>query len=344
MISSKKIGILLKYIWTKFKRRPIFLNLEVTKRCNARCKHCDYWRGPHEPELKDYVPVVQKINPLIISFTGGEPLVRKDIFDIIKNMKEKGGLLYLTMVTNGALLNLEKAKRLRKAGIDQLSISLDFLDERHDQTRGIKDLYAHLSNLIPNLSQIGFDNVALNTVIMESNLEQITQIAEQAWRWGVKVSYSSYCDMKNNDRSLSVHSENLDKLKKIVAELIQYKSSLGNITNSTYYLKRIPVYFERGKINGCLAGLRWLQVTPDGYLKPCSELPPIGHFEDFPLPREKVSCQSCWYSCRGEAQAPLSLRRLAEIIGNARNNRKKTGHFVDDNKKALLGIERTKLP
>ena len=331
MIFSKKIGILLKYIWTKFKRRPIFLNLEVTKRCNARCKHCDYWKGPHEPELKDYIPVIQKINPLIISFTGGEPMVRKDIFDLIQNIKEKGGLLYLSLVTNGALLNLEKAERLSKAGIDQLSISLDFLDERHDQNRGIKGLFAHLSNLIPNLSHIGFDNVALNTVIMESNLDQITQIAEQAWRWGVKVSYSSYCEMKNNNRSLSVHSENLDKLKKIVAKLIQYKSSLGNITNSTYYLERIPAYFERGEINGCLAGQRWLQVTPDGYLKPCSELPPIGYFEDFPLPRQKVSCQNCWYSCRGEAQAPLSLKRLAEIIENVRNNRRKTFHFVGNN-------------
>lgn len=329
-------------MWTKFKRRPIFLNLEVTKRCNAQCKHCDYWRGPHEPELKDYLPVIQKINPLIVSFTGGEPLVRKDIFDLIQNLKEKGGLLYLTMVTNGALLSLEKAKRLRKAGIDQLSVSLDFLDERHDQNRGIKGLYAHLSNLLPNLSYIGFDNVALNTVIMESNLDQITQIAEQAWRWGIKVSYSSYSDIKTSNRSLTVRSEKIEKLKKIVAKLIQYKSSLGNITNSTYYLKRIPAYFERGKINGCLAGQRWLQVTPDGYLKPCSELPVIGYFEDFPLPTKKVSCQSCWYSCRGEAQAPISLRRLAEIMGNVRNNRRKTSHSFESKKKALLRIERTK--
>lgn len=315
--------MILKYAWTKFKRRPLFLNLEVTKRCNAKCQHCDYWKGPHEEELKDYAPVIQKINPLLISFTGGEPLVRKDIFDLIQNIKEKGEWLYLTLVTNGALLNLERAERLKKAGIDQLSISLDFLDERHDQTRGIKGLYAHLSNLIPDLSHIGFDNVVLNTVIMETNLDQSTKIAEQAWHWGVKVSYSTYCEMKNNDRSLSVHSENLDKLKKTVANLIQYKSLRGNINNSTYYLERIPTYFEKRKIDGCLAGRRWLQVTPDGYLKPCSELQPLGYFEDFPLPRQKVTCQSCWYSCRGEAQAPLSLRRLAEIIGSVRNHKRK---------------------
>jgi len=179
--------------------------------------------------LKDYVPLVQKISPLIISFTGGESLVRKDIVDLIQNI-EKKGLLYLTMVTNGVRLNLEKAKKLRKGGIDQLSISLDFLDERHDQTRGIKGLYAHLSNLMPGLSQIGFDYVALNTVIMENNLDQITQIAEQDWRRGVKVSYSSYYDMKNNDRFLSGRYENLDRLKKIVAQLIQYKSLLGKHT------------------------------------------------------------------------------------------------------------------
>lgn len=337
MTSSKKITIILKYIWTKFKRRPIFLNLEVTKRCNARCKHCDYWKGPHEPELNDYVPVIQKINPLILSFTGGEPLIRKDIFDLIQNIKEKRGLVYLTLVTNGALLNLEKARKLKKAGIDQLSISLDFLDERHDQTRGIKGLFAHLSNLLPDLSLIGFDNVVLNTVIMESNLDQITCIAEQAWRWGVRVSYSTYCDMKNNDRSLFVPHENLDKLKKIVAQLVQYKSSLGNINNSTYYLERIPLYFEKGKIDGCLAGKRWLQVTPDGHLKPCSELPPLGYFEDYPLPQKKIFCQSCWYSCRGEAQAPLTLRRLKEIIEGVRNNKGMRSRFFRNSLKCSSG-------
>jgi MoaA/NifB/PqqE/SkfB family radical SAM enzyme len=323
MTSSKKIGMILKYTSLRFKRRPIFLNLEVTKRCNARCQHCDYWKEPHEEELKDYAPVIQKVNPLIISITGGEPLVRKDIFDLIGNIKEKGGLVYLALVTNGALLNLEKAQRLKKAGIDQLSISLDFLDERHDQTRGITGLSAHLSDLLPKLSRTGFDNVVLNTVIMETNLDQITQMAEQAWHWGIKVSYSTYCEMKNNNQSLSVRSENLDKLKQIVAKLIQYKHSLGNINNSTYYLEKIPTYFERRKIDGCLAGERWLQVTPDGYLKPCSELPSIGYFEDFPLPRQKVLCQNCWYSCRGEAQAPLSLRRLAEIIKSVRNHKRK---------------------
>ncbi len=330
MTSSKRASIIFKYIWTRLKRRPIFLNLEVTKRCNARCKHCDYWKGPHEPELEDYVPVVQKINPLIVSFTGGEPLVRKDIFDLIQNVRERGGLIYLIMVTNGALLSLKKAERLKKAGINQLSVSLDFLDERHDHTRGIKGLYAHLSKLLPGLSQIGFDYVALNTVIMENNLDQITRIAEQARKWGVEVSYSSYCDMKNNDRSLWVQSENSDKLKKIVGQLIRYRSSLGNITNSTYYLRRIPAYFETGRVNGCLAGRRWLQVTPDGCLKPCSELPVIGHFEEFPLSRKKVSCQRCWYSCRGEAQAPVSLSRVTEIITRVRNKRKKELPVVEN--------------
>jgi MoaA/NifB/PqqE/SkfB family radical SAM enzyme len=323
MTSSKKIGMILKYISHRFKRRPVFLNLEVTKRCNARCRHCDYWKESYQEELKDYVPVIQKINPLIISFTGGEPLVRKDIFDLIQNIKAKGELLYLALVTNGALLNLEKAERLKRAGIDQLSISLDFLDERHDQTRGIRGLFAHLSDLLPSLSRIGFDNVVLNTVIMETNLDQIIRMAEQAWHWGVRVSYSTYCEMKNNNRSLSVRSENLNKLKKIVDKLIQYKFSLGNINNSTYYLEKIPDYFEKGQIDGCLAGERWLQVTPDGYLKPCSELPAIGYFEDFPLPRQKVLCQSCWYSCRGEAQAPLTLGRLTEIIKSVRNHKRK---------------------
>ncbi|RLB09321.1 MAG: hypothetical protein DRG59_02735, partial [Deltaproteobacteria bacterium] len=52
------------------------INLEVTKRCNARCDFCDYWKEPRGIELDDYVPVIKHLKPLSVSLTGGEPLLR----------------------------------------------------------------------------------------------------------------------------------------------------------------------------------------------------------------------------------------------------------------------------
>jgi len=63
------------------------INLEVTKRCNARCNFCDYWKEGTSSELQDYVPVVRKLKPLSVSLTGGEPLLRQDLAQVIASLR-----------------------------------------------------------------------------------------------------------------------------------------------------------------------------------------------------------------------------------------------------------------
>ena len=86
--------------------------------------------------------------------------------------------------------------------------------------------------------------------------------------------------------------------------------------SSDYYLDRIEEYFAGASIPGCEAGIRWAQITPSGAVKPCSELPVVADWRDYdPRRAQPVSCTSCWYSCRGEAQAPLDWRRVRELVG-----------------------------
>ena len=70
-----------KLIEIKIKNSPKLLNLEVTKKCNARCDFCDYWQTQHEERLYDYSDLIKKINPLVVMVTGGEPMLRKDIVE-----------------------------------------------------------------------------------------------------------------------------------------------------------------------------------------------------------------------------------------------------------------------
>lgn len=72
------------------------VNLEVTKRCNARCDFCDYWKEKPVEELKDYVPIVKKLKPLSVGLTGGEPLLRKDLAKIISSLRQNFGFLFLS--------------------------------------------------------------------------------------------------------------------------------------------------------------------------------------------------------------------------------------------------------
>jgi MoaA/NifB/PqqE/SkfB family radical SAM enzyme len=302
------------FLRCKARRMPVLLNVEITKRCNAKCAFCACWQADTPgPELTDYGELVRKFRPVLVSVSGGEPLMRKDYAEIIRGMRPH--CHFMALITNGALLNGESARRLRDAGIDQICISLDYLGTKHDEVRRVKGLYDHLSQVIPALAKAGY-KIALNTIIMESNLDQILPIAYRAKEWGALVSYSAYCSLKRSAEDGMIAQRRYMQLVGIVKELRKLKRSLGHIKNSDYYLKRIPAYFRDGSMPGCLAGFRWLQVTPDGFIQQCSELPRLCHYTEFDRCSIKpVACTKCWYTCRGEAEAnPLAPGRLIELI------------------------------
>jgi MoaA/NifB/PqqE/SkfB family radical SAM enzyme len=298
-------------------QRLRLLTVEVTKRCNARCEFCDYWREPPGPELEDYAPIVRRFAPLVVTFSGGEPLVRRDFAEVVRKVRAADPAVYLSMVTNGALLTLERARELRAAGIDQLSISLDYPDERHDRARGIPGLAARVRGLLGPLAGAGFDAVSLNAVVKNDNLEHIPAIMDLAREAGVHVGFSAYCTIKKAGRDdLLVAGGNRGRLRETVRLIKEAKRRHRITRSSDYYLDRLEEYFAGAGIAGCEAGIRFAQVTPAGRIKPCSELPEVCDWRDYdPRAARPVSCTSCWYSCRGEAQAPVTWRRVRELIG-----------------------------
>lgn len=312
----------LKLLYTKATGRPKLVNLEITKLCNAGCDFCDYWQTKHEIRLTDYRPVIKQINPLVVVITGGEPMIRKDLPQIIRQIKECSMFIFTSMVTKGDLLSVEKAKEMFDAGIDQIAISLDFPDKKHDTYRGIHGLWDHLSNLIPQLGKAfrRKRSIVLNTIIMEDNLDQVIDIANLAKEWGVAISFSSYSVMKTNNTSHFIKQQKLEKVREVVDKLIELKREWkGVIVSSEYYLREVPQYFEKGGIPDCFAGIKHIQVTPSGHLKRCSEMPVTAHYSEYhPKLYDKTKCTACWYSCRGESQVPdgsATFKRALEYLG-----------------------------
>lgn len=288
----------------------INLNLEVTKRCNARCDFCDYWKIKPPAELEDYVPVVKKLNPLSVGLTGGEPLLREDLADLIAALRLNFGFLFIGLITNGYLLTPERGLQLWHAGLNQLSISLDYLDERHDGERGLPGLTEHLLSVVPKLSEAGV-NMCFNVVIKRSNYLEVPRIIERAFDMGAKVSLSTYNCWRIDNESYMIEPAELRPLKNVIAEIKALRQRLGNVSTGEYYLDQIPQFFTKRAVSGCTAGLNWVQVTPDGMIKRCSDHPVACHFsnwhEKFFNPTE---CDHCWYSCRGAAQEPWTVRRF----------------------------------
>ena len=306
-----------KYAWLTARRRPVLVHFEVTMRCNAHCGFCDYWKtdaSARATEMTAYADAARYFNPMLVTFTGGEPTLRRDLEDLVAQVDRAISLKYITVITHGAMLSAERARSLWDAGVNQFNISLDYLDERHDRARGIPGLAAKILAAIPAMRAQGIDGIRFNTVIKNDNLDEILPIVRAAERLGVGVNFSVYTDAKNGNRQHLIGGDDLARAKAVVGELLAYKRRRrGVITNSDYYLEQIPRYLRGEMREPCRSGLRTIHIDPTGHVKRCPDFPTDFHWRDFQR-YEPVDCNACYYACRGEAQAPLQLSRVRDVM------------------------------
>jgi MoaA/NifB/PqqE/SkfB family radical SAM enzyme len=255
---------------------PTVVSLEMTHSCNANCHHCNMGGAvPGEKRIGagEYRALMTRLKPMIVQVSGGEPLLRDDLIDVLKAVKPAGaGSPYLIVVSNGWLLNKDRYLALREAGVDQLSISLCFPDSRHDDWRRVKGLFGHLDRTIPELAALGYDDIVLNSAITRENLPHVMDLARVAARWGVSISYSAYSVLRTGERRYTIETpEDLAVLRDQLSQLKAYKAMhCGRILNADFNLDGTYDFFEQGEIKPCSAGVRFLVVTPEGFLKPCS--------------------------------------------------------------------------
>jgi MoaA/NifB/PqqE/SkfB family radical SAM enzyme len=160
----------------------------------------------------------------------------------------------------------------------------------------------------------GIDNVRFNTVIKDDNLDQLLPIVHRARELGCGVNFSVYTDAKNGNRAHLVGDPRLDELDAVVGQLLAYKRRRrGVITNSDHYLEQVPRYV-RGELTApCRSGMRTIHVDPTGHVKRCPDFPTDFHWSAF-RKYEPIACNACYYACRGEAQAPLRLSRIRDVM------------------------------
>ncbi|MDE3164936.1 MAG: radical SAM protein [Acidobacteriota bacterium] len=254
--------------------RPIVVSFEVTDSCTCHCRHCDHG-GPRDDSRNlrpaDYRRYMQTLRPCVVQVSGGEPLLRPDLVDIVRNIQDGSGLPYTILVSSWSLMTEELYLALRQAGVDQFSVSLDFPDERHDDFRCYPGLYRHLEDLIPRLARLGHDDIVLNSCITSENLQEINAIADKAREWGVNLCYSAYSARRTGCRDyLPSSPEQLAALNSHLDRVEQRRDATNWIVNSRTTLDATRRYFQDSGMPGCKAGRRFLVVTADGALQPCS--------------------------------------------------------------------------
>jgi MoaA/NifB/PqqE/SkfB family radical SAM enzyme len=289
-----------------YKGRPLVVSFEVTDSCTCYCKHCDHGGAKdtsRDMKPADYRRYMDALRPAVVQVSGGEPLMRQDLPEVIRNIKSDDGLPFLILVSNWSLMTEERYLELRGAGVDEFCVSLDFPDERHDIFRGYPGLYRHLDDLMPRLAALGYDDILLNNCITAENVEEINAIADKAREWGVNVNYSAYSPRRTGCRDYFLNSP--QKLDTLNRELTRLKSRIAGsrwITTTVSTLDATREYFEAGGAPGCKAGLRWLVVTSTGQLQPCSmQFKRYGLHEQQRMVEEFTAnntCDQCYVSIR----------------------------------------------
>ncbi len=307
-----------KYAWLRARKRPVLLNFEVTMRCNARCGFCDYWKTPadtRDTEIAEFAAIAKEFSPMLITFTGGEPTLRRDLEQIVAAVRKSVRYTYVQLITHGGMLSIDRAQSLWDAGVDQFNISLDYLDDRHDNARGIPGLAEKILALVPRMRDVGIGGVRFNTVIKRDNLDQLIPIAERAAELGGGVNFSLYTDFKNGNREHLVEHAQHAQLEQVIRELLAFKQQRrGVITNSDYYLEQIPRYVRGEMTEPCQSGRTTIHIDPQGHVRRCPDFAPDGPWQSY-RGYQPIDCNACYYACRGEAQAPLRLMsRIRDVM------------------------------
>jgi MoaA/NifB/PqqE/SkfB family radical SAM enzyme len=325
MKTSEAIKIGVRSLWNRAIGYPICVSFEVTHSCVADCVHCD--KGGIKPEpvlmsLDDYRRFSEELKPGTCQLSGGEPLLREDLEDIVRAVKRPNGLPMVVCVSNWWLMTEERYLSLSKAGVSLFSVSLDFPDERHDDFRRVPGLFAKMSELVPYLvKKYDRKNIVLNSALTHANFAEIPGLVAKAEEWGTQISFSAYSSLRTGDKSLCITSpDDLALLRSHLGWAKQHKRTSKTIMNSDYILDQTYRFFAEGGMDGCQAGRRFLVVRPDGLINACSMFPDLKYktrremAEGFRATRE--SCDQCFVAIRAGTERSL-VRLIKDNIGLA---------------------------
>jgi MoaA/NifB/PqqE/SkfB family radical SAM enzyme len=320
---SMALRMFAKGAWNAVRKRPLTISFEVTHACTANCWHCN-WGGPIKETRRtpeEYAGICRGLDPVVVNVSGGEPMARGDLDDIVRALARPGRLPWVVVVSNASQLSPERFLRLKRAGMHQLSLSIDFPDDRHSEFRRIPGLFGHMADMVPACVAIGDeDDISLNCCITAWNFRDVPAIVRLAADWGVSINFSVYTPLRMDDpKGLVRHNGSAAELKEKIAEVIELKRAGYPVYTSQRVLWRFYRFLIEGRAARCQAGYRFLVINPDGRLTPCAMV--MAYFDDHrTMQREfssKNTCEACFISTRANAEKTLR-ESLADNVDTLR--------------------------
>ena len=262
--------------------RPLLnLRISITQRCNNRCAYChregEVQRANRSAELMSVEEIVRIAKIAVglgiarLKLTGGEPLMRKDLPEIVAGIAAIAGLRDLSLTTNGLLLGGGMAKKLRDCGLRRVNISLPSLNpETYHKLTGGK-LEVALEGVKAAI-EADFCPVKLNMVVLKDvNVGDVPDLIEYAGRTGVVLQLIELDPVNVGDKYYAEHHRSLDEQENMLREkavTIEKRPFMHN--RLIYHLPNATIEVVKPIENSdfCMHCTR-MRITSDGKLKPC---------------------------------------------------------------------------
>jgi radical SAM protein with 4Fe4S-binding SPASM domain len=293
---------------------PFEIVWNLTYQCNLRCKHCYENAGGKRPELTtdEAKQVLDKLSKMAgiglpaLSFSGGEPLTRRDFFEIASYAKKRIG--YVSIASNGTLLTRDNAKRIKDVRIDYVEISIDGATPGvHDDFRGIPGAFERTMEGIKNCVDEGID-ACIATVLHRDNISELNKLIELAKSLDVRFMHFNYIPTGRAKAHVELDltpDERLHALQTIGKEIVslylqakeeelkfgktkvkvdrffstcpQYASVTKELSQvrgerflvEAHYAAKSGIENAANFLGGCGAGRLYCCLEPNGDIKPC---------------------------------------------------------------------------
>lgn len=252
--------------------RPLWLLAELTYACPLQCPYCsnplDYARQKGELDTAEWLDVLRQARAMgatQLGFSGGEPLLRRDLEELIASARELG--YYSNLITSGIGMDAARVGAFRAAGLDHIQISFQASDEELNNFLGGTDSFRHKLAMAREIKRQGYPMV-LNVVLHRENIDQIADILDLCAELGadyVELANTQYYGWGFHNRDLLLPSR--AQLRRAEAIARDYKVRYQGRMRVIFV---VPDYYaERPKacMNGW--GSIFLTIAPDGIALPC---------------------------------------------------------------------------
>ena len=243
---------------------------DVTSRCNLKCRHCYVEaesRKTEEPsteEAKAIMDQLKKAKVFTLSFSGGEPMLRDDLYELLTYATQS---FVVDVATNGLLIDEESAAKLKSTGIAFVQLSFDGLEEAHDYLRGKKGAFTKLMETIDMLKKVGL-HFGVTSVIYRKNAHQIKEMIALAEELGAFTIRFYRLVYTGRGKDLSELDLTPPEYQKALQDVYSHKGKIRAVADEAFG------FLLHGKENphqwvGCQAGRTIAGIKANREVVPC---------------------------------------------------------------------------